>query len=539
LTLDSDETPDTDLLVAAAQDAIELTNITLGERLARAAVTQGGGLMASELLARALLWQGNAAEAEQALRPFDSDAMTEEELLRWGGARVVNLQWSMGDAEGARQVLRLLRDRVTHPGGRLFVDGLAAMTAVSENHLDEAVTLCERVLADPGASPDAVERAVIGGTFALALMGRLDHVAEVAVRARQVEGQVEGLLRNLAAFGEIWGLVLAGEFDAAEKRSADIVCISSPGQYLAWAMVNQLASMVEVARGRFPDAVTRMEQTVAALTSESTAAWSFPARLLLAQSYCALGRIEPGGKIIAELRTRFGRHLALFEPWLRLTEAWLYAAQGNVSGAIELALHAGDLAAKSGQRAIELRALHDAVRFGDRTALQRVVEVADGVDGRLAPVYGAHAAALAKRDAVAVYAVAEKFEQIGALLSAADAAAQAAVLFEAAGDRRRTAYAAATAERLATACGGVQTPALILAAQPLPLSTRECEIANLVGQGLSNREIAERLVVSTRTVEGHIYRACIKFGLSDREGLAGLIRNGKSTHHRQCRRIHA
>ena len=84
-----------------------------------------------------------------------------------------------------------------------------------------------------------------------------------------------------------------------------------------------------------------MEQTVAALTSESTAAWSFPARLLLAQSYCALGRIEPGAKMVAELRTRFGRHLALFEPQLRLTEAWLAAAQGNVSAAIEFALHAG------------------------------------------------------------------------------------------------------------------------------------------------------------------------------------------------------
>ena len=89
-------------------------------------MTQGGGLVASELLARALLWQGNAAEAEQTLSPFDPDAMTEEELLRWGAARIANLQWLMGDAEGAREVLELLRDRVTHPGGRLFVDGLAA-----------------------------------------------------------------------------------------------------------------------------------------------------------------------------------------------------------------------------------------------------------------------------------------------------------------------------------------------------------------------------------------------------------------------------
>ena len=120
-------------------------------------------------------------------------------------------------------------------------------------------------------------------------------------------------------------------------------------------------------------------------------------------------------------------------------------------------------------------------------------------------------------------AAAERFEQIGAMLSAADAAAQAALAFHAAGQRRAGVQAAATADRLATACGGIHTPALILAAHPLPLSTREREIANLVAAGLSNRDIAERLVVSTRTVEGHIYRACIKLDVSDRDGLAALL----------------
>jgi DNA-binding NarL/FixJ family response regulator len=63
-----------------------------------------------------------------------------------------------------------------------------------------------------------------------------------------------------------------------------------------------------------------------------------------------------------------------------------------------------------------------------------------------------------------------------------------------------------------------------LAANPLPLSTREREIANLAARGLSNRDIAERLTVSLRTVEGHIYRACIKLDVTDREALAVLIR---------------
>ena len=63
--------PTTELLVAAARDAVALTNMTLGERLARAAVNRGGGLVASELLARSLLWQGNSADAEETLGAFD------------------------------------------------------------------------------------------------------------------------------------------------------------------------------------------------------------------------------------------------------------------------------------------------------------------------------------------------------------------------------------------------------------------------------------------------------------------------------------
>src|SRR6185312_13974032 len=121
------------------------------------------------------------------------------------------------------------------------------------------VALCERVLSDPAAPPPAVEWAVFGGAFALALMGRVDRVAEVSARGRAVEDQVQGLWRHTRAFGEIWGLVLAGDFDTAEKRYADIVTISSPGQYVAWGLGNLRAGMVEVARGRFPDAVSRME----------------------------------------------------------------------------------------------------------------------------------------------------------------------------------------------------------------------------------------------------------------------------------------
>jgi DNA-binding CsgD family transcriptional regulator len=118
------------------------------------------------------------------------------------------------------------------------------------------------------------------------------------------------------------------------------------------------------------------------------------------------------------------------------------------------------------------------------------------------------------------------FEGAGLILSAADAAAQAVPLHDQARQRRSSAESAARALQLAALCGGAITPAIRSAARPLPLSKREREIAAMIAEGLSNREIADKLLVSVRTVEGHIYRACIKLDVSDRDNLAARHRLG-------------
>jgi DNA-binding CsgD family transcriptional regulator len=48
------------------------------------------------------------------------------------------------------------------------------------------------------------------------------------------------------------------------------------------------------------------------------------------------------------------------------------------------------------------------------------------------------------------------------------------------------------------------------------LTRRELEVAELVAQGWTNREIAERLVISPRTVETHLEHVKAKLGLSRR-----------------------
>ncbi|MFE7118836.1 response regulator [Streptomyces sp. NPDC057654] len=64
------------------------------------------------------------------------------------------------------------------------------------------------------------------------------------------------------------------------------------------------------------------------------------------------------------------------------------------------------------------------------------------------------------------------------------------------------------------------------------LTEREREVMALVGVGLSNEEIARRLVVSPLTAKTHVSRTMVKLGVRDRAGLvvlayeSGLVRPG-------------
>lgn len=80
-------------------------------------------------------------------------------------------------------------------------------------------------------------------------------------------------------------------------------------------------------------------------------------------------------------------------------------------------------------------------------------------------------------------------------------------------------------------------PELDQAAAPAELAAltdREREVLGLVATGLSNDEIAERLIVSPMTAKTHVNRAMVKLGARDRAQLVviayqtGLVRPGNN-----------
>ncbi|WP_055534509.1 helix-turn-helix domain-containing protein [Streptomyces graminilatus] len=188
---------------------------------------------------------------------------------------------------------------------------------------------------------------------------------------------------------------------------------------------------------------------------------------------------------------------------------WLRAAHGDIAGALASAAYAG-----GGEG--EAYVLYDAVRLG---APHLVADRLAQLPGEGAAPLARHADALARQDGPALDRAAELLERRGLLLFAAEAHAQAVPVHR---DPRAARRSRSRAMTLARRCQGARTPALsglVLG----ELTARQRQIVTLAATGLSNRQIADRLTLSIRTVGNHLYSAYTRLGANDRTALPYLL----------------
>jgi DNA-binding CsgD family transcriptional regulator len=67
------------------------------------------------------------------------------------------------------------------------------------------------------------------------------------------------------------------------------------------------------------------------------------------------------------------------------------------------------------------------------------------------------------------------------------------------------------------------------------LTASERRVAQMATEGLTNRQIAQALFVTTKTIEMHLGRVYLKLGIRRRHELAGALRQPDAADHRETR----
>ncbi len=523
LILDSDVDADPAEMLAAAETAIRLADGPLALRLSQAAVQRGGGWPAQLAHAANLTNLGHIDEASTLLVTVAASDVPEPVQLQADFLRVWALQAGNrpSDAESA---LAEMAQRYSGPTAAAAVATLKAVVAAAHGDAIDAITAADAALGSDGLPELATMMAMMAKVLALSQLGRLPEMRHLHEQAHALARSAQATVMPLTTFTEfyVWGLRTAGCIAEARKTVDAIREVTDGPTGLQWTEC--ITAGVELAHGCASAAAQRLEWTATAVGVEPLG-WPYRYGIDQTAAQAIAGQTTRAVHTLGKMEATPHSCFAYLTPQRILASAWVLAAQGWVSGAIAEANRAALEAAAYAQPIQEVLCLQVATQFGDTTTAARLAELAANLDVPRAAASAAHAAALAVGDGSALDAASRQYEAMGDLLAAADSAAQAGVAHRRAGRRGDARVSTQRAHRLAETCGGAITPSLGKTVGPVGLTDREREIVAMVAQGMSNREIARRLSVSVRTVEGHLYRASVRTHSSSRAELTALLRD--------------
>ena len=521
LSLDSDVTPDTDVLLNAAAGAVWMGDLRLADRLAKAAIRAGRSPRAYFLRAHALSWLPAGKEADEVLAELSAMELTDDDRGRLAYLRALNTLWAIGDARRAKEII----DEAAHADlPRFWVDAFDTVYWFALDQPQEALQASKSLVLEDLPAVAGAETA-----WALAVMladaGQTSEAVAVANTGSAVASRYfdSPHMRFNIADAHVSALLLAGHIADGLERAQQVRAQGAETSGAAQLVGTAIAGRAALFAGRLDVACALLGNAAPALSaSGNEMGWGVRYHVPYATALAMRGATHEAAAVIAAL-DKVRRPFRKLEYERSLARAWLVAGEGALTEAVGMVLSAAETAAAKGQFAAEVMCLQTAAQFGDFSGASRLAELATTVEGPRAQLAARFAAALAASDAAELEKISAEFEQMGDLIAAVDAAAHACTAFRN-NDRRGSALGCSTrAASLAQRCGGISTPALREVSEPLPLTSREREIVRLLASRLSTRDVAERLCVSARTVEGHIYRAMAKTGTTTREELIRLI----------------
>ncbi|HEX6489402.1 MAG TPA: AAA family ATPase [Candidatus Dormibacteraeota bacterium] len=517
--LDAGVLGDPELLEEAARRARTGRDPGLAARFARAAMEAGGGVTAGVILGEVEFTAGRHEEAEKILAGLVAACRNDEERAAVAGARAYNLGTLVGDAVAAAAVVEEALSVIKEPGPRRRLLARQVIIEVWSGRLTAALRDAEELL--KSGDGGAVRRGEYVSSIALALLGRTESAVASAHRARDSPGDAdvrpESYLVGSLIAHVVGGRLFAADADAQLGMEAAL----ETGDSESNATFSLLRGWVLIERGLLADAALSFREAAAInreLSDKPSLRWCLGG---VAMAEAMAGNTGAAADSEAELASLPQHPTAALDPFLvARCQGWVLAAAGHLTEARARMRLAADAARTTDQHGAEAFLLHDLVRFGDAdAAVPRLRELTDIVDGDLMPAFARHATARANGDWRGMADAARRFEELGALMLAAEAAHAAAVALGVEGDQRKAGAMTRESARLRTLCGPERSPLLVNADAAAELTKRELEIAVLASSGLTSRGIADRLHLSTRTVDNHLQHVYSKLGITTRSEL--------------------